>query len=335
MELNSKRTHGWLAVAIVAAALVGVGGAQTAPIPQLLTLGPLTVLNGTAVASGTLGGAGLGGQVELNGQPLAVDAAGNFAGTVALDGASALDFGLTTANGQHVDFTIPLALAGPGGVIDGSVIDAVEQAGAQLLEPAGGFQAVAGQPLKVGGSVADQGQLASLGVNGIDAKSLLGADHTFSLKVPGTTKEITLKATDTHGVTETTRYQVLSSQSFLATPYGTSVAAQSAQGLRIAKIQYSAVRVAATKRVRMLVVLKDRRGYLVRGAKITVRSKAPGVLRKRAQAKRSSTAGRATFVLNVKPRVLGKRLVMVTVARTSSLKAAKTTSVRLRKARHR
>lgn len=335
MKLNSKRRHRWLAVATMSAALVAIGSARPAPVPQLLNLGPITVLNGTAVATGTLGGAGLGGQLELNGQPVSVDAAGHFVATVGVDGASALDFGLTTAGGQHVAFHIPLSLVGTGGLIDGSAVDAVEQAGARLLEPAGGFQAVAGKPLTVAGSVADQGQLASLAVNGVDVTRLLGADRTFSVQVPGTTKEITLQATDTHGVTETTRYKVLTSRGLVATPYGTSVAALNAQGLKIAKIRYSAKRAATTKRVRMLVVVKDSRGYLVRGAKITIRSKAPGTLRRRSQAKRSSTTGRATFVLSVKQHALGKRLVMVTVARTPSVKAAKTTSVRLRRARHR
>jgi len=46
----------------------------------------------------------------------------------------------------------------------------------------------------------------------------------------------------------------------------------------------------------------------------------------------SSKVGQAGFVVRVKPRTLGKRLVMVTVARTPSAKAAKTTSIRLARA---
>jgi hypothetical protein len=49
--------------------------------------------------------------------------------------------------------------------------------------------------------------------------------------------------------------------------------------------------------------------------------------------KTSNKVGQAGFVLRVKPRMLGKRLVMVTVARTPTTKAAKTTSLRLAKAR--
>jgi hypothetical protein len=82
----------------------------------------------------------------------------------------------------------------------------------------------------------------------------------------------------------------------------------------------------------MIVTVKDSRGYLVRQAKITIRSKAAGRLTRRAQTKVSSKVGQAGFVVRVKPRTLGKRLVMVTVARTPSAKAAKTTSIRLARA---
>jgi hypothetical protein len=71
----------------------------------------------------------------------------------------------------------------------------------------------------------------------------------------------------------------------------------------------------------------------VRGAKIKIRSKAAGRLTRRAQTRTSTKLGQAAFSLRVKPRFLGKRLVMVTVARTPTAKAAKTTSIRLAKAR--
>jgi len=330
MSFNPGRKAQLLAV-VVALALAFVPGARPDSIPQLLTLGPLTVLNGTAIVSGTVGGAGAGSQVTVNGHPLSLDAVGNFAGVVSLDGASTLDFAVGNSSGELVDLSVPVALAGPGGIIPGSVVDAVEQAGATLLQPAGGF--VGGQPLTVAGSVADKGQLAALAVNGTDVMRLLGADQTFSVQVPGTTKEITLTATDKSGVSETTRYKVLDASAQLATPLGTSVAATSAVGLKIAKIRYIATRVARTKRLRMIVTVKDSRGYLVTGATIKVRSKAAGRLTRRAQTKASSKAGQAAFLLRVKTRTLGKRLVMVTVARTPTAKAAKTTSIRLAKPR--
>src|SRR5205823_6447835 len=146
--------------------------------------GPVTVVNGTAIVSGTVAGSGAVGQLTVNGQPVSLDAAGNFTGVVSLDGDGALDFALGNSTGPLVDLSVPVALAGPGGIIPGSVVDAVEQAGATLLQPAGGF--VGGQPLTVAGSVADKGQLAALAVNGTDGMRLLGADQTFSVQVPDT-----------------------------------------------------------------------------------------------------------------------------------------------------
>src|SRR5206468_1121191 len=144
MSFNPGRKAQLLAV-VGALALALVPGARPDSIPQLLTLGPLTVLNGTAIVSGTVGGAGAGSQVTV------------------------------------------------------------------------------------------KGQLAALAVNGTDVMRLLGADQTFSVQVPGTTKEITLTATDKSGVSETTRYKVLDASAQLATPLGTSVAATSAVGLKIVK----------------------------------------------------------------------------------------------------
>src|SRR6478672_5064367 len=325
-----RKARGGALVGAVAAALAFIPGALPAD-PQLLTLGPVTVLNGTAIVSGTVGGAQTGGQITLNGQPLALDATGHFAGALSLNGARSLDLTVANSTGQLVDFHVPVALAGPGGIIPGNVVDAVEQAGASLLEPVGGF--VGGQPLAVAGSVADKGQLTALAVDGTDVMRLLGTDQSFSVPLPGTTKEIALTATDKSGVTETTHYQVLASSGGVATPLGPYVTASSAVGLKIAKVRYVATGVAKTKRLRMIVTVKDTRGLLVSGAKIKIRSKAAGRLTRRAQIKASSKTGQAAVVLRVKPRILGKRLVMVTVARTPIAKAAKTTSIRLAKAR--
>jgi len=124
MSFNPGRKAQLLAV-VGALALAFVPGARPDSIPQLLTLGPLTVLNGTAIVSGTVGGAGAGSQVTVNGHPLSLDAVGNFAGVVSLDGASTLDFAVGNSSGELVDFSVPVALAGPGGIIPGSVVDAV------------------------------------------------------------------------------------------------------------------------------------------------------------------------------------------------------------------
>jgi hypothetical protein len=336
--IQVARKNAMLALlAAVATGFVLVAGARSVDAPQLLTLNPIVVANGTAAVSGSVGGAGARAQLTVNGHPLSLDATGGFAGVVALDGASSLELAVATpATGERVVFEIPLtaALLGPGGVIPGNVIDAVEQAGAKLLEPVGGFRTIAGEPLTVSGTVLDRDQLVGLSVNGKDVLGLLGPDQSFTIQLPGTTKEITLTVEDAEGVTDTTYYRVLEPTTVLRTRAGDSIAASQATGLRIAKVRYSTRGLVRTKRVRMIVTVKDSRGYLVRGAKITVRSKAAGRLTRRSQAKRSGRTGQAGFVLRVRPRMLGKRLVMVTVARTPTAKASKVSSVRLAARRH-
>jgi hypothetical protein len=46
----------------------------------LLTLGPIVIANGTATVVGTLGSQASGSRVTVNGQPLAANASGAFAG---------------------------------------------------------------------------------------------------------------------------------------------------------------------------------------------------------------------------------------------------------------
>src|SRR2546429_9342091 len=116
MSFNPARKAQLLA-ATGALALALVPGARPGSIPQLLTLGPITVLNGTAIVSGTVGGAGAGSQLTVNGHPLSLDAAGNFAGVVSLDGASTPDLSIGNSSGQLVDFPVPAAPPGPGGAL--------------------------------------------------------------------------------------------------------------------------------------------------------------------------------------------------------------------------
>jgi hypothetical protein len=339
MSRIARKNLGVAVAAISVIAVVLAAGARPAVAPQLLTVDSITIANGTAALSGSVGGGSAANtQLSVNGRPLSVDATGGFGAVVNLDGASALLLTLVTpATAQRVGFEIPLtsALIGPGGVISGSVLDAVEQAGAKLLEPVGGFQALAGQPLLVRGVVLDRDQLAGLALNGKDVTPLLGSGQTFTTQLPGTTKELVLTAKDSQGTTQTSYYRVLEPSTPLTAEGARTVTAGEALGIRIAKVRYLVKGVPRTKRLRMLVTVKDRRGYLIRGAKITVRSKGPGRLKRRTQAKLSARTGQATFTLRVRPATLGKRLFMVTVGRTPTAKASKVTSVRVAKARRR
>ena len=198
----------------------------------------------------------------MNGHPLGVDATGAFSGSVDLNGASSITLGLSSPTGGQTVFTIPLNLAGVDGVIPAGVLDSIQQAGVTLLKPVSGDN---GSLLTVGGAVLDKGQLAGLTANGKDILGALGKDGSFIVQLPGTTKVVTVTATDTHGTSETIVSGVAQNQ----LTAGTTVAA-SAVGIRIFKVRFFKKNALRTHRMRMVVTVKDRRGFLIRGAKITV-----------------------------------------------------------------
>jgi hypothetical protein len=312
------------AVFATAIALVFVPRATPANTP-ILNLGPITVANGTAVLTGSVGSEALSDQLTINGQAIGVDAAGNFAAVVNLAGASSVGLTLSDpAGNQQTGFTIPLTLAGPTGIIPGGVLDTIEQAGLKLLEPV-----TNGEAVTVGGAVADKSQLAGLTVNGRDVLGALGPDGSFSIEVPGTTKTVTLSATDTHGVQE----NVVNS---VHTPLSaTSVAATQAVGITIASVRYVKKGVLRTHRVRMVVTVKDRQGRLVKGAKIFVYGATKARrLAKRPKASLSGTKGTATVLLRLRSAAFGKRLSTITIAKTPSAKAQKKSSVSVPRLKH-
>ena len=320
------------AIACLAAlALLVAPSARPDQLPPLVSLNPITVANGSAVLSGTVGGPTAGStDVTVNGQPLAVDAAGHFAGTVSLDGASALSLSLKDPTGATTALQVPVPAG--GGVIAPGTISAVEQAVSSVLQPAGGFKVLNGLPLTVGGKVADGSDLSSLQVNGVDVLHVLNPDGTFTVQLPGTTKEIIVSTTDKQGTSATSSYAV---QQLASTPRGISVSAATAVGLRIAGIRYYTKGAAKTHRLRMVVTLKDGLGRLVSGASVQIRSARPGQTIRRQQVKRSSKVGQASFSVGLRQRALGQRLVIVTTAKTPTAKATKKTSVRVPKAARR
>jgi hypothetical protein len=310
----------WIAI-VLALGLTLAPGAAPAGTP-LLELGVIAVANGTATVSGTVDTKGGNTSVTVNGQPLGVSASGAFEGVVPLDGASSITIGLKEAGGeQQTSFQIPLTneLLGSGGVIPPGVLDSLEQAGISLLTPLG---VTSGEPLTVSGGVLDGSKLSSLTVNGKDVLGTLASDGTFSVQVPGTTKVVTLMAVDTHGNAETKKSGVRQSRL-----KATTVSAANARGLRIAKVRYYKTATLRTHHVRMLVTVKDRRGLLVRGAKLGVRAVKARLLVRQPKAGVTGPKGRATFVLRLRAAAFGKRLVVVSLARTPRAKAVRKTAV--------
>lgn len=303
-----------------ALALAAAPSASPAPRP-LLQLQPIVVAGGAASISGSVGASAARTTVTVNGQPLGVNASGLFNGVVQLGGASSITIGLTEpGSAQQTTFQIPLTgtLLGLGGVIPGTVLDSLQQAGVALLAP---VAAAAGQALTVGGSVLDRNELVSLTLNGREILGLVPPSGTFSVQVPGTTQVITLTATDRNGNSEQTTAPVSQAKG------ATAVSAADAVGLRITNVRFSKRGVLRTHRLRMVVTVKDRLGRLVRGAKISVRSTRARRLVRQPRLSVSGRKGRATFVLRLRPAAYGKRLVVLTVARTPRAKAARRTAV--------
>src|SRR5207247_2590011 len=107
-------------------------------------------------------------------------------------------------------------------------LSGLQQAAASVTKPIGGFVSVGGEPISVSGGVGNRDQLASLSVNGVDALSLLHPNGTFTIPVPGTSKEVTVLMSDKQGVSVETRYPAVA----------TYVSATNAVGVRISSIRY-------------------------------------------------------------------------------------------------
>jgi hypothetical protein len=312
-EADVKRKYAWAITVLTT--LVLVPGASTASQP-LVTLGNITVANGTAAVTGTLGSQAAGSKVTVNGKPLAVNTSGTFAGTATLNGSQAIDLGIAkpaTAVATH--FQIPVQ---GQTLIPGSMIDSLTQAGLSVLQPT----VKPGQPVTVSGSVTDGSRLVGLNVNGVDALGQAQQGGSFIVPLPAHTGEVQVTASGANGTTEVINAPVFR-------PFSTStVSARDAVGIRIAKIRYIRKGVLHTHRIRMIVTVRDARGRLIRGA--TIRVAANGhKLARQPRATQSGLRGHATIGLRLRGSAYGKRLVTVTLARTPHAKARKTTSVRV------
>jgi len=357
-SVSSVRRAGILALATAVLVALGLAlvpaakaqsGLPTPAVPAI-TLGPITVGSGPnplVSLTGTVGGDSLANvDLRINGQPVNLNSAtGTFNAVVDLNGLSVIELKL----GDNVITRIPLNLGGANGIIPANVLDALRNAGISLLSPAGGFTILDGNPLTVEGKVADKNALASLKVNGQDVLSLLKSDTstpnnpndaTFSVPVSGSSREVLITATDKQGVSQTNTFVIERASSVINTEAGRSVSAAGAKGLRIFKVRYITKGVQKSKRIRMIVTLKDTRGFLVRGGIVRVRARdfnAKAIVGGQ-QAKVTGKVGTANFLLRVNPKsftVKKRRLFTVAVAVTPTKSVKRNTSVylpRLRRA---
>ena len=305
--------HGLLAALVLM--LVYVSAAATASTP-LLQLGPITVADNTATVAGTLASGSSTATLTVNGQPVGLDAAGAFTATVPLNGASTLALALRQGgSSQQTTFQVPLT----GNLIPAGVLDSLEQAGISLLAPTG---IGSGDPLTVSGGVLDHGNLSSLTLNGKDVLGALGSGGTFTVQVPGTTKVITLSATDKNGTSE------------IDHDAGLGPGDHRRQGRRrraFARIAFSTKNVRKTHRVRMIVTVRDLRGSLVKGATVSVKSLKRGRLLRTPKSGVTGPKGSTTIVLPLRAVAFGKRLTVNTVAKTPSAKVSRKGGVRIPK----
>ena len=318
-SLFDRRTlAGLAALASVGVALAGPAAASAQDVAPQVTLGPTTILNGLAVVSGTVDDPSSGAQLTVNGQPLDVDAAGSFAGVANVNGQSSLSLALRNpGSGESSTVSIPLNsnLVGPGGLLSSEALTALEHAGVTLLKPLGGFGET---PIEIGGGIANGDQLASMSVNGVDALSTLKQGGSFAVPIPGTTRDISVLMTDKQGVSLDTTYRT-----------SRSVSATDAHGVQIAKIRYFAKGIKKTKRLRVVVTVRDRRNRLIHGAVVKLRSPRTDRILGRSFTKSTNLNGKVTFILRVRREAFGKRTRFVTTAQTPSAKVSKRTSVRL------
>ena len=288
-----------------------------------------------ATVTGTLNGtAPAGATVSINGAPVGVNAAGSFAAIVDVAGRSSLELQVTDpSSGETSVVSIPLNtnVIGLGGLIPSDVLASIERAAVSVLEPVGGFKILDGEPITVGGSVLDRDRLAGLTVNGQDVLGTLGSGTSFSIPIPGTTRTITIAATDNRGVSTSTTYPV----THHASAVGTTVAAANAVGVRVAGVRYVTKGFRKSKRVRMIVTVKDHLGRVVRGATVQVNGAPASRLVRRPKLKRTDKFGRAGLQLTPRARAYGRRLFTVTIAKTPTAKAQRKTSVRVPKLRTR
>ena len=355
VSASSVRRAGILALAtalLVSLALVPAAGAQAGlPTPAVpaVTLGPITVGSGPnplVSLTGTVGGESLANaDLKINGQPVTLNqSTGAFVASVDLNGMRFIELRL----GDNLITRIPLDLAS-NGIIPANVLNALRGAGISLISPPDGFKILDGTPLTVEGKVADKNALASLKVNGQEVVGLLKSDTstpnnpndaTFSVPVSGSSREVSVTATDKQGVSQTNSFSIDRASSVLNTEAGKSVSAAGAKGLRIFRVRYITKGVQKSKRIRMIVTLKDTRGFLVRGGIVRVRARdfnAKAIVGGQ-QAKVTGKVGTATFLLRLNPKAFSakkRRLFTVAVAVTPTKSVKRNTSAylpRLRRA---
>jgi hypothetical protein len=329
-QLRFARLCLTIALAALAVALAGSQSAQAVSVPVLIN--GVTVEDGVAMVTGVVDAE----LVEVNGVLVSVGENGAFSAPIDLS-AEALVFEILESPSEIVTISIPtnvlLATGGEG------VLNHLAAAGISVTTPVEGFQVIDGQMPLVEGRVLNPSELSALRVNGVDVLGRLGEDGLFSIGLGSssnsTTREtVTVIATDRQGVSQTSTFRTTRVTSTIATRAGTSVSAAGAQGIVIARIAVDKRFLKSAKFVGLVVTVKDRRGYLIRGASLRLGAKpskhmANGALR----AGFTNRVGKAQFGFRLRASALAgpgpKLLTIATRAATPKSSAATKVTLRL------
>ncbi|MGH3128622.1 MAG: hypothetical protein ACRDPX_11930 [Gaiellaceae bacterium] len=326
-HLNLVRLCLTIVLAALAVVLAGAQSAKAISAPVLIDA--VSVEDGVAVVTGFVDAE----LVEVNGQVVEVAENGAFSAPVDLS-ADALVLEVLESPSELVTITIPIdVLLATGG--EGILNDLVD-AGISIDRPADGFRVVDGEMPLVEGRVLDDSNLESLEANRVDVLQRLGNDGLFSIDLgsspsSSTSREtVTFIARDQRGVTQTSTFKATTVTSTIATRAGTSVSATGARGVVIARMALDSRWLKSAKHIRVLVTVKDRRGYLIRGASLRLRAMpakhvANGALR----VAFTNRVGRAQFALRLKASAFQGRLLTIAV-RAATPKSTATRKVALR-----
>jgi hypothetical protein len=320
-------------VAVLAGmSLVLTGGTVAALQVPPLTIAGITINGNVAVVTGDIADADA--ELQVNGLPVLVDDDGNFVAKVHVGLLDEVVLSLDGGAGEDVLIRIPLDVLQSGG--GKGILDDLLGAGIEIDVPDGGFQIVDGQLPVVEGRVLEPGKLAALSVNGVDVLRILGPGGFFSTPAPGSsTERITVIATDRSGVTQTSTFTPSRVTSAISTRAGTSVSAAGAHGIRIAKVTLDKRFLKAAKYLRVIVTVKDRRGFLIRGAALRMQAMpARHVANGPVRAGFTNRVGQKQFAYRMTPEAfkkgaLPKYLTLATKASTPRANASKRVTFRL------
>lgn len=319
------------AVATLAFASAFVGGAGALLEAPPLTIGSVTIDGDAAVVTGVVNAAA---DLEVNGIAVDVGDSGEFLAVVDLDADVVV---LTLAGGpdEPIEIRIPVdllvAIGGNG------ILDDLSAAGIEIDVPDGGFQIVDGQMPVVEGRVLDDSTLESLEINGVDVLNGLARDGLFSIALPGSSttqpERVVVVATDGSGVSQTNRFTTTNVTSAITTRAGTSVSAAGARGVVVSKLRLDTRQLAKTKRFGVMVTVKDRRGYLIRGAALRLRGTPQSHLATGAvRAGFTNRIGQARFTYRLRPGAVAtaSKKFLTIATRASTPRASTSRQVKLR-----